>query len=161
MGNSRSGFSPMVNCSNWLFSRLHSYSITWRGHCDTKYKTLNTKYKYNRIGCSSAFTHSKDTKYKISMKYNWSVLIAEARKSMQWWILNMNISASRGQTNIYFGHNICMFFGHFFCHQFAQPLTQPKYSISLCFLAIFHKPQSCCGLWKIAKPSENCTWWSL
>ena len=46
-------------------------------------------------------------------------------------------------------------------HKFAQPLTQPKYSISLCFLAIFHKPQSCCGLWKIAKPSENCTWWSL
>ena len=40
-------------------------------------------------------------------------------------------------------------------------LPQQNFATWLGFLAIFHTPWVPWGVWKIAKPFKNCTWWSV
>ena len=46
-------------------------------------------------------------------------------------------------------------------YTFIQSFPQPNFTIGMSFLAIFHRPWVCWGLWKIVKPLKNCTWWSV
>ena len=43
----------------------------------------------------------------------------------------------------------------------SPPLTQPNFTKWLRFLAIFHRPWVCQGLWKIEKPQYFCTVWAV
>ena len=46
-------------------------------------------------------------------------------------------------------------------YTFIQWFPQPNFAIGLGFLAIFHTSWVPWGVWKIAKPFKNCTWWSV
>ena len=71
---SRWCWSALIDCSPALTHTSSRYEIQntekIQNTKNTRYKTLNTKYKYKRIkgaliDCSSAFTHSKNAKCKM------------------------------------------------------------------------------------------------
>ena len=54
--------------------------------------------------------------------------------------------------------NDCVFFSK---NRIFLVLPQQNFAIELAFLAIFHTSWVPWGVWKIAKPFKNCTWWSV
>ena len=58
----------------------------------------------------------------------------------------------------FFEKNISIFWKNY---TFFYSFPQPNFAIWLCFLAIFQRPQTYWGLWKIAKTPKNCTGWPV